>query len=66
MILAFVQFLAMIALIIWAILFGTMFLFYAACGLTGALVLMNVIYQIFFTCTFNKKVTPADKLLKYK
>jgi len=34
----------MIAMIIWAILFGTMFLFYAACGLTGALILMNVIY----------------------
>jgi hypothetical protein len=43
-IIAFVQFLAMIAMIIWAILFGTMFLFYAACGLTGALILMNVIY----------------------
>lgn len=65
-IIAFIQFLAVIALIIWALLFGTMFLFYAAVGLLGLLILLNIIFQIFYTCTFNRNVTPADKLRKYK
>ena len=43
-IIAFIQFLAICAMIIWALLFGTMFLFYAACGLLAMLILMNMIF----------------------
>ena len=43
-----------------------MFLFYAAVGLLGLLIILNIIFQIFYTCTFNRRVTPKDKLRKYK
>jgi hypothetical protein len=50
----------------WAIMFGTVFLFYASCGLLGLMIILNISFQIFYTCTFNKRVTPADKLRKQK
>lgn len=43
-----------------------MFLFYAACGLLGVLIILNIVFQIFYTCTFNRMFTPKDKLRKYK
>ena len=61
-----IQFLAMIAMAIWAWLFGTMLLFYATCGLLGLMIIYNFIFQCFYTCSFNKKKTPEDKLRKYK
>lgn len=65
-IIAFIQFLAIIAMVIWALLFGTMFLFYAAVALLAILVLLNMMFQIFYTCTFNTNITPKDKLRKYR
>ena len=56
----------MIALILWALLFGTMMLFYAACALLVVLILLNIIFQIFYSCTFNRVVIPKDKHRKYK
>lgn len=56
----------MIALIVWALLFGSTNLFFGACVLLGILVLINIIFQIFYTCTFNRRITPKDKLRKYK
>jgi hypothetical protein len=47
-------------------MFGTMFLFYAALGILGLLICLNIIFQIFYTCMFNRKITPKDKLRKYK
>ena len=65
-IIAFVQFFAIIALGIWAYLFEMHMLFWAVCGLFGCLVVLNMVFQILFTCTFNRKVTPKDSLRRYK
>ena len=56
----------MIALIIWAVLFGTMLLFFAGCVLLAFMVILNIVFQIFYTYTFNRNVTPKDKTRKYK
>ena len=65
-IVAFIQFLAVIALIIWAVLFGTMLLFIAGCTLLFLMVVLNIVFQIFYSYTFNRNVTPKDKRRKYK
>ena len=54
------------ALIIWAVLFEMMFLFYATLVLLAILIMINIAFQIFYTCVFNRKITPKDKLTKYK
>ena len=66
MILAFIQFLAIIALIIWATLFSMMFLYYAALVLLAIIIMINIAFTIFYTCVFNRKITPKDKHVKYK
>ena len=43
-IIAFIQFLAIIALIIWALLFGTVFLFIAACAIIALLIILNIVF----------------------
>lgn len=65
-IIAFVQFCALCALIVWAFLFGVKLLLLAALILLGVLMLLNFIFQIFYSYTFNRMITPADKLRKYK
>ena len=50
----------------WAIMFGTVFLFYASCALLGLMIVLNIIFQIFYTCKFNKRITPSAKYRKYK
>lgn len=34
--------------------------------LIALLIILNMIFQIFYTCTFNTRLTPKDKLAKYK
>lgn len=63
-IIASIQFMALIALIIWSVLFDMTFLFYAACGLLAVLIILNIIFQIFYTCVFNRNITPKDRLRK--
>ena len=65
-ILAFIQFLAMIALLIWALLFGTSLLFFAGCILLGLLMMLNFVFQVVYSFSFNRTITPEDKLRKYK
>lgn len=43
-IIAFIQFLAVIALIIWAVLFGTMLLFFAGCILLAFMIILNIVF----------------------
>lgn len=43
-----------------------MFLFWAAIALLACLILLNIIFQIFFSCVFNRRITPKDKYRKYK
>ena len=56
----------MIALMIWSLLFDTMMLFYAAGGMFGIFLLTNMIFQTFYTCTFNRRRVPKDKIEKFK
>jgi len=56
----------MIAMIIWAFLFELKFLMFGALTLLGLLIFLNVVFQIFYTCTFNRMVTPSEKYKKYK
>ena len=65
-IIAFIQTLALSALIVWASLYGTVFLLWGAIVLLGLWILLNIVFQIFFSCTFNRLVTPPDKKKKYK
>lgn len=65
-IIAFIQFLAMMAMIVWAFLFELTFLMLGALGLFGLLILINVVFQIAYSCVFNRRVTPRDKQRKYK
>ena len=44
MIIAFIQFLAIIALIVWALLYGTVMLLYGALALLGVMILLNMIF----------------------
>ena len=43
-IIAFIQFCAMIALIVWSIIFDTEYLFFAGCILIGLMILLNIIF----------------------
>ena len=65
-IIAFIQFLAMVALIIWALLFGTMLVFWGTCGLLAALIILNIVFLVFYICNFQSDITPKDKHRKYK
>ena len=51
---------------IWALLFGTEYIFYSGCVLLVLLVILNIVFQIFFSYTFNRNVTPEDKRKKFK
>ena len=57
---------ALIALMIWSLLFDTMLLFYASGGMFGIFLLTNMIFQTFYTCTFNRRHVPKDKIEKFK
>ena len=35
-------------------------------GLLAAMIILNIVFQIFYTCNFNRRVTPDDKHKKYK
>ena len=47
-------------------LFGTTDLFFGAIILIALLIILNMVFQVFYTCTFNRRVIPKDKLRKYK
>ncbi len=66
MIIAFIQFLATIALAIWAFLFGVNLLFLAVLILLTALILLNFVFQCLYSYTFNRIITPKEKLRKFK
>ena len=51
---------------IWSLLFDTMLLFYASSGTYGLFLLLNMIFQCFYTCSFNRRRVPKDKIEKFK
>ena len=63
---AFVQFLAVLGLIVWAFLFETWLLFFIAIGILVLLLLLNWVFQCIHGCVFNRTITPKDKYRKYK
>lgn len=56
-IVALVQFLAVVALIIWAYLFETMKLVFGCLLVLTLMIILNIIFFIYFKCTFNRKKT---------
>lgn len=65
-IIAFIQFLALIALIVWSLLFGTNMLFFAGCIMLGLLIFLNIGFQYFYSYTFNRQFVKEDKVRKFK
>ena len=43
-----------------------MLLFYASSGMFGLYILLNMIFQTFYTCSFNRRRVPKDKVEKFK
>ena len=41
-------------------------MFYASCGLLGAMIILNITFHIFYKCNFDRLITPDDKHKKYK
>ena len=56
----------MIAMILWAWWFAKDLLFFAGIVLLGVMLLLNLIFQIYFSCGFNTTVTPKEKKRLYK
>jgi hypothetical protein len=56
----------MIALAIWAFLFGVNLLFLAVLILLVVLMILNFVFQCLYSYTFNRMITPKDKLRKFK
>ena len=65
-IVAFIQFLAVVALVVWAYLFETMKLVFGGLLVLTLMILLNITFFIFFKCTFNRKKTQKNMNRKFK